>query len=64
MSKRNQIILILLGIFLIFPKDVFNVFNSIVYTLVVYLIYLNVKGDNKKDKPLFLLAIHFCLWFL
>ena len=50
--------------FLIFPKDVFNVFNSIVYTLVVYLIYLNVKGDNKKDKPLFLLAIHFCLWFL
>ena len=50
--------------FLIFPKDVFNVFNSIVYTLVVYLIYLNVKGDNKKDEPLFLLAIHFCLWFL
>lgn len=51
-------------IWLMLPKIVFNVLNTLVYVFVIYLIYLNVKGDNKEDKPIFLLIIHLLLWFL
>lgn len=49
--------------FLMFPKYVFNLLNSVIYVVLVYLIYLHVKMD-KEDKPLMLLLIHFALWFL
>ena len=51
-------------LFLMLPKMVFNVFNSGVYTLLVYLIYRLAKGTNKEDKPYLLLGIHFILYFL
>lgn len=50
-------------IFLLSPKMIFNVMNSLIYTVLIYLIYLHVKG-NKEDKPLYLLLIHLALWFL
>ena len=49
--------------FLMFPKWIFNLLNSVIYVVLVYLIYLHVKMD-KEDKPLMLLLIHFALWFL
>lgn len=49
--------------FLMFPKYIFNLLNSAIYVVLVYLIYLHVKM-NKEDKPLMLLLIHFALWFL
>ena len=49
--------------FLMFPKWIFNLLNSAIYVVLIYLIYLHVKM-NKEDKPLMLLLIHFALWFL
>lgn len=49
--------------FLIFPKGIFSVFNAIVYTLLVYLIYLHSKFNHKEEKPLLLILIHLALWF-
>lgn len=48
-------------IFLMFPKIIFSICNSIVYTLVIYLIYKNTI--DKKDKPLLMILIHFLLYF-
>ncbi len=50
--------------FLMLPKVVFNIFNSGVYTFLIYLIYRLAKGNNKEDKPYLLLGIHFILYFL
>ncbi|MDY5875136.1 MAG: DUF6056 family protein [Bacilli bacterium] len=51
--------------FLIFPKVIFNVLNSIIYTILIYLIYLHGKLNRKnKDNPYMLLLIHFILWFM
>ena len=50
-------------IFLMFPKWIFNIFNSLVYVAFIYLIYLHVK-DDKEEKPLIILLIHFAIWFL
>lgn len=50
-------------LFLMFPKWIFNLLNSAIYVILIYLIYLHVKMD-KEDKPLILLLIHFALWFL
>ena len=50
-------------IFLLFPKWIFNIINSLAYLALVYLIYLHGRG-NRKDKPLILLLIHLGLWFL
>lgn len=49
-------------IFLMNNKIIFNILNPAVYTLLVYLIYRIIKGKN-KDKPLYLILIHFYLWF-
>ena len=50
--------------FLMFPKGIFNVFNSMIYTVLIYLIYKIAKVDNKKEKPYLLIGIHFILYFL
>lgn len=50
-------------IFLPFPKIIFSFINSLVYVLLIFLMYLHIKGKN-KDKPLYLLIIHLSLWFL
>ena len=54
-------------IFLYFPKPIFDVVNSLIYTGLVYLIYRMVKSDDKKttDKQNALLVITiFCLTWL
>lgn len=49
--------------FLLFPKVIFSVINPIMYIILIYLIYLHIRG-NKEDKPIYLLLIHLGLWFL
>lgn len=51
-------------IFLIFPKGIFSIINSILYVALIYLIYLHAKGINKNEKPELLVLIHLALWFL
>lgn len=48
--------------FLMNNKIIFNIMNSAVYTLLIYLIYRIIRGKN-KDHPIYLLLIHFYLWF-
>lgn len=51
--------------FLIFPKAIFNVLNSFIYTVLIYLIYLHGKLNRKdKEQPYILLLIHLLLWFI
>lgn len=50
-------------LFLLFPKIVFSIINPIIYIILIYLIYLHIKG-KKEDKPIYLLWIHLGLWFL
>ena len=50
--------------FLLSSKTIFNVFNTAVYTLLVWLIYLHAKSNNKNHYPLLLLLIHLGLWFI
>jgi len=47
--------------FLMFPKWIFNIVNSIVYVLNVYLIYLICRGNN-KDNYKYLLLIHMIIF--
>lgn len=47
--------------FLIFPKIVFDIFNALCYTSIVYLIYY--LATEKQDKPYLIIAIHLLLWF-
>lgn len=47
--------------FLLFPKWVFSLFNSFVYTTLVFLIYLHTS--NKSSEPFALIIIHLLLWF-
>lgn len=52
-------------ILLVFPKAVFNILNSFIYTALIYLIYLHgcFNKDN-KDNSYMLLLIHLILWFI
>ena len=50
-------------IFLLFPKTVFSIVNPIIYVLLIYLMYLHIRGE-KEDKPIYLILIHLGLWFL
>ena len=52
-------------ILLVFPKAVFNILNSFIYTALIYLIYLHgcFNKDNKNNSYM-LLLIHFILWFI
>lgn len=52
----------LLQLFLMNNKMLFNISNAMVYTLLIYLIYSIIKKEN-EEKPLYLLLIHFSLWF-
>ncbi len=50
--------------FLLLPKEIFSFLNAFMYTSLIYLIYIHVKGKNKEEKPIFLILIHLGLWFL
>ena len=52
----------LVQFFLLLPKFIFNIFNSLCYTILIYLIYNIAKGDQ-KDKPWLLLVPFFALYF-
>lgn len=45
-----------------FPKIIFNICNSVIYTLLIYLIYKYINKD--EEKPLYLILIHLALWFV
>lgn len=49
--------------FMIFPKWLFNICNSLIYTAIIYLIY-NFAKEKNKDRPYLLLAIHFMIYFI
>lgn len=49
-------------IFLMGPDILFDVCNSVIFTLLVYLIYKTVF--TKKDNPLYLLLVYFTLWLI
>lgn len=49
--------------FLMYPKWVFNIFNSLVYLLFIYLIYKHAVGKRNECRPSILLIIQLCLWF-
>ena len=51
-------------LFLMLPKWIFSIANSIVFTLMTYLIYLFGKGKSKVEKPYLFLAIFLALYFL
>lgn len=52
---------------LMFPKAIFNIVNSIIYTCLVYLIYLHGKLNRREKNPrnsYLILLIHLILWFI
>ena len=49
--------------FLMFPKWIFNIANSLVYVGNVYLIYLIARGKNKNNYK-YLLLIHMIIFLL
>ena len=53
----------LANFFLMYSKMLFNVLNSFVYTVLVYLIYKHAQ-TTKEEKPLMLILIHLGLYFL
>lgn len=50
-------------VFLLLPKNVFNIFNSLCFCMLIYLMYDISKGE-KKTKALILCAIAFAVYFL
>lgn len=50
-------------LFLLFPKNIFSIFNSLIYISLIYLVYLHIRG-NREDKPIYLILVHLSLWFL
>ena len=57
----RSVLQIILKIFSIFPKSVFDVFNSICYVATMLLVYLNVKREKVYDVFLYVL-INICVW--
>lgn len=51
-------------LFLMGPKWLFNIFNSICYTIMIYLLYLFGRGKNKKEKPYLLIMLHLLIYYL
>lgn len=49
-------------IFLMMPKAIFNISNSLIYILFLYTIYLIIKGNNKKYSFM-LILINFVIFF-
>lgn len=53
----------LASVFLLIPKNIFNICNSIMYTIFIYMIYLIGRRDN-KDNYNYLFIIHLLIWFI
>ena len=49
--------------FLIFPKYVFNIFNTVVYLLLTLLIYKHIVGKERKYNPVLYIFINMLIWF-
>ena len=52
----------LVQFFLMSHKIIFDFFNSFMYVLFIYIIYLLISKGQKRN-PLYLLLINFALWF-
>ena len=57
----RSVLQIILKIFIIFPKSVFNIFNGICYVWTMLLIYWNINGRKKYDCFLYVL-INLFVW--
>lgn len=57
----RSVLQVILKIFSIFPKGVFNIFNSICYVYTMLLIYWNIRGRRKYDSLLYVL-INLLVW--
>lgn len=57
----RSVLQIILKIFIVFPKSVFNIFNSICYVWTMLLIYWNINGRKKYDSFLYVL-INLFVW--
>lgn len=57
----RSVLQIILKIFSILPKNVFNVFNSICYVWTMLLIYWNIKGRKRYDCFLYVL-VNLLVW--
>ena len=53
----------LASVFLLLPKNIFNICNSIMYTIFIYLIYL-IGRRNNKDNYNYLFIIHLLILFI
>lgn len=53
----------LASVFLLLPKNIFNICNSIMYTIFIYMIYL-IGRRNNKDNYNYLFIIHLLIWFI
>lgn len=53
----------LASVFLLIPKNIFNICNSIMYTIFIYMIYL-IGRRNNKDNYNYLFIIHLLIWFI
>lgn len=51
-------------VFLLIGKPVFNVFNTVVYCWLAYIVYRYAAIHTKKGHCLIYLAVHLCLWFV
>lgn len=49
-------------IFLFFNKNIFNIINSLMFTLLIFLIYKIIKSE-KEDNPFLLIISFFLIWF-
>lgn len=58
----RSVLQVILRIFSLLPKSIFNVFNSICYVLTMLLIYWNIRGRKSYDSFLYIL-INIFTWF-
>lgn len=57
----RSVLQIILKVFSILPKSIFNIFNSICYTWTILLIYWNIEGRKAYDNLLYIL-INILIW--
>ena len=57
----RSVLQIILKIFMILPKNIFNICNSLCYVATMMLIYWNIKGRKEYDVFLYAL-INLCVW--
>lgn len=57
----RSVLQIILKVFMVVPKSVFNICNSLCYVATTLLVYWNIKGKKQYDVFLYIL-INICVW--